>query len=145
MFTRKSLVSLVKHFKIIYELLWTLFWSNALLYTICFDFEQPRCLIFNSGEEKWISSKEKQFELQCCYFNYNDKSFSKVTTFLYILRFYNIKKIASLDVFSLQYHKLKTEITQNLVEQGQKFTTLMKTHHCNYKSLTYIQQTADSF
>lgn len=135
----------MEHFEITYELLWALFRPNALLYTTCPGSEQPRCLIFDSGEEKWTSPGEKQFELQCRYFDYNGKSFGEVTTFLYISRFYGVKKIASLDVFPLQYHESKTEVTRNLVERGRKFTTLMGTHHCNYKGLAYIQQAAGPF
>lgn len=137
-FTKKSFVSLVKHFKIIYELLWTLFQLNVLFYITYLSSEQSRCLIFDSDKEKWIFLKEKQFELQCHYFDYNNKSFNKVTTFLYISHFYEVKRITSLNIFSLQYHKSKTEITWNLIEWDCRFITLMRSHHCNYKDLMYI-------
>lgn len=143
--TRKSLIPLVEHFEITYELLWALFRPNALLYTTCPGSEQSRCLIFDSGKEKWVSPEEKQFELQCRYFGYNGKSFGEVTTFFYIPRFNGVKSIASLNIFPLQYHESKTEITRNLVEQGRRFTTLMGSHHCNYKGLAYIQQAAGPF
>ncbi len=90
-------------------------------------------------------SGEQQFELQCHYFDYNGRTFGEVTTFLYIPRFYEVKKIASLNIFPLQYHESKTEVMRNLIERGRRFTTLMESHHCNYKGLAYIQQAAGPF
>ena len=57
--TTQRLLPLLKHGEITYDLLWALFKPNTPVYTTCFGTKKPRCVTYDSGEEKINRSKKK--------------------------------------------------------------------------------------
>jgi hypothetical protein len=82
----------------------------SLVFMISHASEQPKCLMFDSGEVK-TSQSQKFFELSCHYLTYDGKLFGEVTTTVRILEFHGIKKITSLEIYPLLYHATKEKIT----------------------------------
>ena len=80
--------------------------------------DQPRCLIYNSGNFKTLIFGEKSFELNCHHFSYNGKAFGEVKTTLSILEFRLTIKITSLNIFPLERYKKQAEIKQDLISNG---------------------------
>ena len=80
--------------------------------------DQLKCLIYNLGNFKTSLFSKKSFKLNCHYFGYNRKAFSKVKTTLSILEFRSIIKITSLKVFLLEYYKRQAKIKQDLISNS---------------------------
>src|SRR4051812_10393050 len=68
---------LLKHQEITYELLWTLFPPNTLVYTTCEGSGQPKSLIFDKGKNRTASTGVKYFRLECRYLDYDGKLFGE--------------------------------------------------------------------
>lgn len=49
--TSQRLSSMVRHRHITYDLLWVLFKPCLHVFTTCFGTKEPRCIIFDAGEE----------------------------------------------------------------------------------------------
>jgi hypothetical protein len=69
----KRLGPLLKHDKIIYDLVWAFFKPNKLLYTTYFATKQDRAIIFNVGEQKMDKFKVKYFSVVGRYRDFNGR------------------------------------------------------------------------
>lgn len=65
MSTSQNLLPLLAHGEITYDLLPLLFKPNTLVYTTCFSTKKPRCVTYDSAEEKENRSKEKYLSMAC--------------------------------------------------------------------------------
>ena len=102
--TIAQLHPLLKHGEIIYELLWTLFKPNEIVYTTCFGTHMNRGVVFDCGEEKEDNFKRKYYSLSCRYQDYNGVVFGETTVELRISRFAGSRQIETLTAFSFAYH-----------------------------------------
>ncbi|KAF2817568.1 P-loop containing nucleoside triphosphate hydrolase protein [Mytilinidion resinicola] len=137
--TTKSLLPLLEHGEITFSLLWALFKPNTHIFTICDGSDQPRCLIYDSGELKTSLLGEKRFELDCRYLGCDGKVFGEVATTLSISEFRSTRKIASLNAFPLMYHGAEAELRQNLIRNGRKFMSLGGIYHCDCEGFGYFR------
>lgn len=64
--------SLLQKNEIIYDLLWAFFKSISLIYTICFETNMSRCVLFDNDEKKKTNFEIKYYNMKCRYLNYND-------------------------------------------------------------------------
>lgn len=58
------------------------------------------------------------FKLDCRYLDYDGKVFGEIETSLAIAEFQGVKKINSLDIFPLQYHKQAEKLTDALIARS---------------------------
>jgi hypothetical protein len=137
--TTKSLLLLLEHGEITFSLLWALFQPNTHIFTVYDGSDQPRCLIYDSGELKSSLLGEKRFELDCRYLGYNGKVFGEVATTLSIPEFCSTRKITSLNAFPLTYHETEAEMRQDLIRNGRKFMSLGGIHHYDCEGFGYFQ------
>ncbi|OCK73251.1 hypothetical protein K432DRAFT_313292, partial [Lepidopterella palustris CBS 459.81] len=137
--TTKSFLPLLEDGEITFNLLWALFRPNTPVITICDGSDQPRCLIYDSGEVKTSHFGEKYFELDCHYLDYDGNVFGEVTTTLAIPEFRSKRKIISLNVFPLEYHKTQADVRRDLIRNGRKFMSLQGINHCEYEGLAYFR------
>jgi hypothetical protein len=63
--TTERLLSLLKHSEITYNLLWALFKPNTPVYTTCSRTKNPRCVTYDSAEEKINRWKIRYFNIDC--------------------------------------------------------------------------------
>ncbi|KAL9616324.1 MAG: hypothetical protein Q9160_008803 [Pyrenula sp. 1 TL-2023] len=130
----EKLRALLVHNEITFELLPVFFQPNTVIYTNCTISEQPRCLMFDSGQEKTVDGK-KYFKLSCHCLTDDGNCFGEAAATAQISEFHGVMKITSLPVYPLQYHVAKREIVQKLTERGRKFISLRGTHFLAYKGM----------
>jgi hypothetical protein len=102
--TTKQVATLLKHHEITYDLLWSLFKPNMIMYTTCIGTKKPRCVKYDFGEEKKLSNGIIYYSMQCCYLDFDGKTFGEVSTELPIFKFRGTRRIETLPTFPLQFH-----------------------------------------
>lgn len=127
-----------------FDLLWTLFPPNTLVYTSCVYSEEPKCLVFDFGEEK-ILKKGKFYVLQCRYLDFNGKVLGEVISNLLIPEFRGAKPITSLEAFPLKYHQEMVKVRSELIERGRRFASLSGIHHTAYQGLAHQKRKGEPF
>ncbi|KAH0539147.1 hypothetical protein FGG08_004319 [Glutinoglossum americanum] len=84
--TIESRQALLEHGEIRFDLLWTLFPPNTIVYTESYEFNLPRCLKFNWSEEEKVRGG-RVFVLDCCYLGYDGESLGDASILLVIEEF----------------------------------------------------------
>ncbi|KAH6666386.1 P-loop containing nucleoside triphosphate hydrolase protein [Halenospora varia] len=134
----QHLASLLQSGLITYNLLWALFKSNALVYTTCSGTHKPRCVRYNFGEEKSSKSGTKFWNLDCRYLDFNGEDFGSVSIELHIPKFRGTRRINTLEAFPLQYHADVRAARADLLASGQKFRTLIGSHHRHCRGTAFV-------
>ena len=137
--TIQTLPQLIDHDEITFDLLWALFAPSTLVYTTCIYSEQPKCLVFDFGDEQLIKG-QKYWVLQGRYLDYDGKKFGEVSRALLIPEFRGAKLITALETYPLQYHKELDAVTSELIARGKKFMSLQGMHHYAYNGLAHIKK-----
>ncbi len=143
--TTERFTGLVADGKITFDLLWVLFKANDHVVTICRGSRKPRCLIYDFGEEKTTDQGVKYFELQCRYLDFDGKVFGEVIDKLAVERFHGAKQINALGVFPLAYHPSQEKVKEYLKECGQKFRSMLDSHHVYYQGNAFFQSPNELF
>ena len=97
----ERLVPLLKEGKITYDLFRALFKANSYVISTCAGSGDPRCLRYDTGEEKKTDQGVEYFELQCEYLDSDGKVFGTVLAKLPIEKFRGARQIHNLNVFPL--------------------------------------------
>lgn len=126
-------IALLEAQEITYNLLWALFKPNTVVYTTYFGTGKPRCVKYNSGEERTTNNGVEYFHLECRYLDFDSKVLGETSVELGIPKFRGTRKVNSLDAFPLEYHPSKNKILAHLVDCGRKFVSLMGIHHRQYR------------
>ena len=66
--------------EIIFNLLWTFFKPNKLVYRKCYSTNKRRYIRFNSGEVKKDNKGDKYFRVKGWYLDFDGKTFGKALT-----------------------------------------------------------------
>ncbi|KAI2735150.1 hypothetical protein DTO013E5_9491 [Penicillium roqueforti] len=129
--TLQRLESMLQHGHITYDLLWALFKPGCHVYTTCIGTKEPRCAVFDAGEEM-TQNDETWLNLECRFLDYNGFKFGEAGIFLRVAKFRGSKPIESLEAFPLCHHPSHEQVRKDLVERGQKFRNLAGSHvrHC---------------
>ena len=85
--TKQCLKSLQNNKEIIFNLLWTLFKSNELIYRKCYGTKKHKCIRFNSGKIKEDNKEDEYFCIQNQYLDFNGKKFGEAVTAAAIWKF----------------------------------------------------------
>jgi hypothetical protein len=134
----QHLASLLQNGLITYDLLWALVKSNALVYTTCSGTQKPRCVRYNFGEEKTLKSGAKFWNLDCRYLDFNGEDFGSVSIELQISKFRGTRRINTLEAFPLQYHADVRAARADLLASGQKFRSLIGSHHRHCRGAAFV-------
>ncbi|KAI3092915.1 hypothetical protein CBS147333_10170 [Penicillium roqueforti] len=127
----QRLESMLQHGHITYDLLWALFKPGCHVYTTCIGTKEPRCVIFDAGEEI-TQNDETWFNLECRFLDYDGLKFGEAGIFLRVPKFRGSKPIATLEAYPLCHHPSHEQVRKDLVQRGQKFRDLAGSHirHC---------------
>lgn len=131
-----SLPQLLAHGEITYDLLWALFPPNSIVYTTCVYSEQPKCLVYDHGEDKMIKD-QKYFVLSGRYLDFDGKKFGEVSGGTAIPEFRGARHITTLESFPLKYHNEREELQSRLIKRGRHFASLKGIHHVSYDGLAH--------
>ena len=124
--------NLLKKNKISHELLWILYKSEDILYTLCFKINRLRAVRLVNGNV----TRSWSFQLDCRDVDYNDTTLDEAALQIFIPFFESFLAIDSLEVFPLKYHKFRANIRQSLLLQENRFLSLRECHHVHYVDLT---------
>jgi hypothetical protein len=129
--TLQRLESMLQHGHITYDLLWALFKPGCHVYTTCIGTKEPRCVMFDAGEEM-TQNDETWFNLECRFLDYNGVKFGEAGIFLRVAKFRGSKPIETIEAFPLHHHSNHGQVRKDLIERGQKFRDLAGLHdrHC---------------
>ncbi|KAI2756919.1 hypothetical protein DTO013E5_44 [Penicillium roqueforti] len=127
----QRLKSMLQHGHITYDLLWALFKPSCHIYTTCIGTKEPRCVVFDAGEEM-TQNDETWLNLKCRFLDYNGVKFGEAGIFLRVTKFRGSKPIETLKAFPLHHHPNHEQVRKDLIERGQKFRDLAGSHvqHC---------------
>lgn len=114
---------MMQHGHIAYDLLWALFKPGSHVYATCFGTKEPRCVIFDAGEEV-TKNKETWFNLECRFLDYDGVRLGEASIFLRVPKFRGSKPIESLEAFPLRCHLGHKQVQKGLIERGRKFRDL---------------------
>ncbi|KAL2812908.1 P-loop containing nucleoside triphosphate hydrolase protein [Aspergillus cavernicola] len=129
--TSHCLESMLQHDHITYDLIWALFKPGSHVFTTCLGTQEPRCVIFDAGEE--ITQNNKTwFNLECRFLDYDGVKFGEAGIFLRVPKFRGSQPIETLEAFPLGQHPRHQQLRKDLVKRGQKFRDLAGSHirHC---------------
>lgn len=84
--TSERLDSMLQHKHITFDLLWALFRPGTHAFTTCFGTREPRCAVFDAGEES-TEDGVTFFKLECRFLDYDGAKFGDAGIFLRILKF----------------------------------------------------------
>jgi hypothetical protein len=127
----QRLGSMLQHGQITYGLLWALFKPGSHVFATCFGTKEPRCVIFDAGEEI-TQNDETWFNLECRFIDYDGVKFGEAGIFLRVAKFRGSKPIESLEAFPLRHHQSHEQVRKDLVGRGHKFLEFAGSHirHC---------------
>jgi hypothetical protein len=134
----RSLVAV--HREITFNLLWTLFKPNDIVYGNCFGTKKPRCIIFDSGEIRKLDDGTEYFHIRGRYLDFNGKDFGEAYTVLGIITFSGAKRIDSLEAFPFRYHPREQAVRRDLIGCGRKFHALVGSHHREYEGVAFFKE-----
>lgn len=140
----KTLPKLLERGEMTFDLLWTLFPPNTVVYTSCVYSEEPKCLVFDFGEERTLK-KGKFYVLQCRYLDFNGKLLGEVVSNLLIPEYRGAKAISSLESYPLKYHLEMAKVKSELIERGRRFASLKGIHHTAYQGLAHQKRKGEPF
>ncbi|CAG7951484.1 unnamed protein product [Penicillium salamii] len=127
----QRLESMLQHGHITNDLLWALFKPGCHVYTTCIGTKEPRCVVFDVGEEI-TQNDETWLNLECRFVDYDGVKFGEAGIFLRVAKFRGSKPIEALEAFPLHQHPNHEQVRKDLIERGQKFRGLAGSHvrHC---------------
>ncbi|KAJ5938337.1 hypothetical protein N7466_001471 [Penicillium verhagenii] len=127
----QRLESMLQHGHITYDLLWVLFKPGCHIYTTCIGTNEPRCVIFDAGEEI-TRNDETWFNLECRFIDYDGGRFGEAGIFLRVPKFRGSKPIETLEAYPLHHHPSSEQVQKDLIARGQKFRDFAGSHiqHC---------------
>ena len=92
---------------------------------------------YDYGEEKISKSGSKYWNIECRYQDFDGKEFGDVSIELRISKFRGVKRIDLLEAFPLQYHPQSVQAKAELVQNGQKFVSLIGSHFRHYNGTAF--------
>ena len=122
---------MLQHGHITNDLLWALFKPGCHVYTTCIGTKEPRCVVFDAGEEM-TQNDETWLNLECRVLDCDGVKFGEAGIFLRVAKFRGSKPIEALEAFPLHQHPNHEQVRKDLIERGQKFRGLAGSHvrHC---------------
>lgn len=143
--TTQSLLPLLKRGEITYDLLWTIFKPGIFIYSTCLGTGKPRCVTFDTGEEKTKMNGIRYFSLDCRYLDFDGEVFGEAGTQLEVARFHGPRPIHNLEAFPLDHHPNKSDAIKSLVDCGRKFCDLKGQHIRHCCGVAFVQVRGEIF
>jgi hypothetical protein len=138
--TRKKLIPMLKAGNITFELMWALFKPNTIAYTPTYgNKDDPRCFKVDYCWKERNILEEEWWMTQGRYLEYDGKIFGMGSHSVKIDVFRGARKITSLPVYPLSYHKDEEDLTKQLIERGKKFVALQGMNYRFLKGLGVSQ------
>ena len=115
--------------EITYNLLWTLFKPDDIIFTRCPGTKVPRCLKVSFSEERQTMRGKIYFYVEGRCLDFDGHLFGESRVMVPLEKFRGTKKIPLLEAFPLRHHPRREAVVQQLVSCGRKFVELVGCHH----------------
>lgn len=138
---KASLMPMLEHGLITFELLWALWKPNTLAYTTTYgSHDEPRVFKVDTAEKHYHMSKGNYYMIDGKYFEYSGQQFGYGNFVEEVTEFRGAKKITSLNCYPLKYRKDEAQIRKTLVERGKKFVTLGGVNYKSHHGMAYYKK-----
>ena len=139
--TKKTLYPLLEAGNITFDLIWTLFRSDTLVYTSTYSApDEPRAFKVEYATKESSFMRGTWYDIDGKYLDYDGKSFGLGSMNVDIESFKGPRRINSLPCYPLKYHKDPEGIKKTLIERGKKFTDLAGMQYKFHKGLGFIKR-----
>ena len=139
--TKKTLYPLLEAGNITFDLIWTLFRSDSILYTSTYSApDEPRAFKVEYATKESSFMRGTWYDIEGKYLDYDGKSFGLGTMNVEIESFKGPRRINSLPCYPLKYHKDPEGIKKTLIERGRKFTDLAGMQYKFHKGLGFMKR-----
>lgn len=137
---KKSLYPMLENGLITFDLLWALWKPDTLAYTTTYGSpDEPRVLRVEMAEKHKNMMKGVFYYISGKYFEYDGKQFGYGSIAEEVSEFRGARKITSLPVYPLQYHKNERELRKQLIERGKKFVSLAGVQYKQHQGMAYVK------
>ncbi|CAK7217672.1 hypothetical protein SBRCBS47491_003242 [Sporothrix bragantina] len=138
---KNSLNPLLANGLITFDLLWALWKPNTLAFTTTYgSADQPRIFKAEMAEKHFSLMKGDFYYIEGKYFEYDGKRFGFGSVADEIGEFRGTRKITSLPLYPLQYHKNEEQLRKDLIERGKKFVSLSGVQYKSYDGMAYYKK-----
>ncbi|CAK7210924.1 hypothetical protein SCUCBS95973_000957 [Sporothrix curviconia] len=138
---KNSLNPLLANGLITFDLIWALWKPNTLAFTTTYgSTDQPRVFKAEMAEKHFSLMKGDFYYIEGKYFEYDGKRFGFGGLADEIGEFRGTRKITSLPMYPLQYHKNEEQLRKDLVERGKKFVALSGVQYKSYDGMAYYKK-----
>ncbi|KAK5996979.1 ATPase family AAA domain-containingA-like-like protein [Cladobotryum mycophilum] len=126
---------------ITFELVWALWKPNTVVYSPTYGCqEEPRAFKVESAQRFSSILRGEFYVIEGKYTEFDGKRFGYGKTFLEIPHFQGAKKITSLPLYPLKYHKNDQQIQRDLIERGKKFVALGGTQYKAFAGMAFMKR-----
>ncbi|EPE10912.1 aaa family atpase [Ophiostoma piceae UAMH 11346] len=138
---KNSLHPLLDNGLITFDLLWALWKPNTLAYTTTYgSHDQPRIFKADMAEKHFSLMKGDFYYIEGKYFEYDGKRFGYGSVADEIGEFRGARKITSLSLYPLKYHKNEEKLREELIDRGKKFVALSGVQYRSYDGMAYYKK-----
>ena len=138
---KKTLYPLLEAGKITFELLWTLFRSDTIIYTSTYSApDEPRAFKVQYATKQSSFMKGTWMEISGSYIDWDGKGFGLGSMEVEIESFKGTRPISSLACYPLKYHEQAEETKATLIERGRKFISLGGQHYKSHKGIGFLKK-----
>jgi hypothetical protein len=124
-----------------FDLLWALWKPNTLAYTTTYgSHDEPRVFKVEMAEKHYSLMKGDFYYVEGKYFEYDGKQFGYGSMSEELGDFRGARKITSLGVYPLKYHKNEAQLRKDLVMRGKKFAALGGVHYKSHQGMAYYKK-----
>ncbi|CAK7204706.1 hypothetical protein SEUCBS139899_007466 [Sporothrix eucalyptigena] len=138
---KNSLNPLLENGLITFDLLWALWKPNTLAFTTTYgSTDQPRVFKAEMAEKHFSLMKGDFYYIEGKYFEYDGKRFGFGSVADEIGEFRGARKITSLPLYPLKYHKNEEQLRKDLIDRGKKFVALSGVQYKSYDGMAYYKK-----
>ena len=139
--TKKTLYPMLEAGNITFDLLWTLFRSETICYTATYTaHDEPRAFKVEYATKESSFVKGTWVEVEGRYMDFDGKTFGLGSMDVEVESFKGPRKINSLPVYPLKYHKDPEGLKAKLIERGKKFTELAGMQYKFHKGISFTKR-----
>ena len=139
--TKKTLYPLLEAGNITFELLWTLFRSDTIIYTSTYSApDEPRAFKVEYATKECSFMKGTWYDIEGRYMDFDGKNFGLGTMNVEIEAFKGPRRISSLPCYPIKYHKDPDAIEKQLKERGKKFVSLAGMKYKSHVGLGFMKK-----
>ncbi|KLU82438.1 AAA family ATPase [Magnaporthiopsis poae ATCC 64411] len=138
---KSSLYPMLENGLITFDLFWALWKPGTLAYMTTYgSHDEPRVFKIEMAEKNSTIMKGNYYFIDGKYFEYDGKQFGFGGQMAEVAEFRGARKITSLPVYPLAYHKNEEQVRKDLIERGKKFVSLAGVHYRAHQGMAYYKK-----